>query len=54
MAFSYHASHEQFKPSELLKYAQAANIAGFSGISCSDHFTRGAIAKIKVVLLGRG
>jgi len=36
--FSYHASHEQFKPSELLKYAQAANIAGFSGISCSDHF----------------
>jgi coenzyme F420-dependent glucose-6-phosphate dehydrogenase len=36
--FAYHASHEQFKPSELLKYAQAANIAGFTNISCSDHF----------------
>jgi probable non-F420 flavinoid oxidoreductase len=36
--FSYHASHEQFKPSELLQYAQAAYQAGFGGISCSDHF----------------
>ncbi len=39
MAFiGYHASHEQFKPSVLLKYAQAAMLAGFSHISCSDHF----------------
>jgi coenzyme F420-dependent glucose-6-phosphate dehydrogenase len=38
ICLSYHASHEQFKPSELLKYAQAANTAGFTGISCSDHF----------------
>jgi coenzyme F420-dependent glucose-6-phosphate dehydrogenase len=36
--FGYHASHEQFKPSTLLKYVQAANQAGFSRISCSDHF----------------
>ncbi|MBF2063606.1 MAG: TIGR03885 family FMN-dependent LLM class oxidoreductase [Calothrix sp. C42_A2020_038] len=36
--FSYHASHEQFKPSELLKYAQMAYQAGFNGISSSDHF----------------
>ncbi|NDJ17374.1 TIGR03885 family FMN-dependent LLM class oxidoreductase [Myxacorys almedinensis] len=34
----YHASHEQFKPSALLKYAQLAEQAGFSRISCSDHF----------------
>lgn len=36
--FAYHASHEQFKPSELLQYAQMAKMAGFQGISCSDHF----------------
>ncbi|MEC4893959.1 MAG: TIGR03885 family FMN-dependent LLM class oxidoreductase [Oscillatoria sp. PMC 1051.18] len=36
--FAYHASHEQFKPSELLKYAQAAEQAGFKAISSSDHF----------------
>lgn len=36
--FSYHASHEQFKPGELLQYAQMAYQAGFQGISCSDHF----------------
>ncbi|WP_414550743.1 TIGR03885 family FMN-dependent LLM class oxidoreductase [Anabaena sp. CCY 0017] len=36
--FGYHASHEQFKPSALLKYVQAAHQAGFSRISCSDHF----------------
>lgn len=36
--FAYHASHEQFKPLELLQYAQMAYQAGFQGISCSDHF----------------
>jgi len=34
----YHASHEQFKPSALLEYAQAAEQAGFNFISSSDHF----------------
>ncbi|MER3491544.1 MAG: LLM class F420-dependent oxidoreductase [Mastigocladus sp. ERB_26_2] len=36
--FGYHASHEQFKPSALLEYAQAAGTAGFNFISSSDHF----------------
>ena len=34
----YHASHEQFKPSELLRYALLAEEAGFQAINCSDHF----------------
>jgi coenzyme F420-dependent glucose-6-phosphate dehydrogenase len=34
----YHASHEQFAPSELLEFVQAADQAGFSGATCSDHF----------------
>lgn len=34
----YHASHEQFKPSELLKYAQMAEQAGFTHALSSDHF----------------
>ncbi len=34
----YQASHEQFKPSELLDYAAQAKQAGFSSIHCSDHF----------------
>ncbi len=38
MIFGYHASHEQFKPSVLLEYVQAASQAGFTRISCSDHF----------------
>lgn len=36
--FGYHCSHEQFKPSTLLQYAQAAYSEGFQQISCSDHF----------------
>ncbi|MEA5619795.1 TIGR03885 family FMN-dependent LLM class oxidoreductase [Cronbergia sp. UHCC 0137] len=36
--FGYHASHEQFKPSVLLEYVQEAYQAGFSRVSCSDHF----------------
>lgn len=34
----YHASHEQFCPSELLRYVQLAEKAGFSAIGSSDHF----------------
>jgi coenzyme F420-dependent glucose-6-phosphate dehydrogenase len=34
----YHASHEQFSPSDLLQYVQAAEQAGFDGAMCSDHF----------------
>src|SRR6476620_11478856 len=34
----YHASHEQFLPSELLRYAKLAEEAGFAAINCSDHF----------------
>jgi probable non-F420 flavinoid oxidoreductase len=35
--FGYHASHEQFDPSELLDCVRAAKRAGFAGVSCSDH-----------------
>jgi coenzyme F420-dependent glucose-6-phosphate dehydrogenase len=34
----YHASHEQFSPSELMKYAMLAEQSGFDVINCSDHF----------------
>jgi probable non-F420 flavinoid oxidoreductase len=34
----YHASHEQFKPSELLNYVQMAEQAGFTAALSSDHF----------------
>lgn len=34
----YHASHEQFPPSELLRCVQAAETAGFGAAMCSDHF----------------
>jgi coenzyme F420-dependent glucose-6-phosphate dehydrogenase len=34
----YHASHEQFAPSRLLRLAIAAERAGFSGLQSSDHF----------------
>lgn len=33
----YHASHEQFPPSELLALCRAAEAAGFAGGMCSDH-----------------
>jgi probable non-F420 flavinoid oxidoreductase len=33
----YHASHEQFTPSELVGYAVAAERAGFSSVMSSDH-----------------
>lgn len=34
----YHASHEQFAPSHLLRLAIAAEQAGFTGLHSSDHF----------------
>lgn len=34
----YHASHEQFKPSELLSWVVQAEAAGFQAVNCSDHF----------------
>ena len=34
----YHASHEQFRPAELLRYVRAAEQAGFAAAMCSDHF----------------
>jgi coenzyme F420-dependent glucose-6-phosphate dehydrogenase len=34
----YHASHEQFAPSELLQLAILAEKAGFDGVHSSDHF----------------
>lgn len=34
----YHASHEQFKPSDLLRFVQLAEQAGFNAAMSSDHF----------------
>ncbi len=34
----YHASHEQFPPSSLLRWCRDAEAAGFVGAMCSDHF----------------
>ena len=34
----YHVSHEQFKPSQLLKWTQLAEQAGFTHALSSDHF----------------
>ena len=36
-SFSYHASHEQFAPSELLRFVQRAEAAGFDAAFSSDH-----------------
>jgi probable non-F420 flavinoid oxidoreductase len=35
---AYHASHEQFKPSQLLQWVVKAEEAGFDAIHSSDHF----------------
>jgi coenzyme F420-dependent glucose-6-phosphate dehydrogenase len=37
MKIGYHASHEQFPPSELLRCVQACESAGFDAAMCSDH-----------------
>ena len=36
--FGYHASHEQYPPSELLRYVVAAEEVGFTGVMCADHY----------------
>src|SRR5215217_3612498 len=36
--FGYHASHEQFAPSDLLALARRAEAAGFDAVMSSDHF----------------
>ena len=38
MTIGFHASHEQFAPSELLALAQQAERAGFTSLFSSDHF----------------
>ena len=38
MRVGYHASHEQFSPSELLACVREAEQAGFTAATCSDHF----------------
>lgn len=38
MFVGYHASHEQFAPSDLLRFVQHAERVGFQGAMCSDHF----------------
>lgn len=35
--YGYHASHEQYAPSELLQLVRAAEYAGFTGVLSSDH-----------------
>lgn len=37
-SLAYHASHEQFAPSSLLRYLKMAEKAGFTGGMSSDHF----------------
>ncbi len=36
--FGYHASHEQYRPGDLLAFVHAAEAAGFGAAMCSDHF----------------
>ncbi len=38
MQIGFHASHEQWRPSQLLAFTQAAASAGFEAAMCSDHF----------------
>ena len=41
----FHASHEQFQPSELLALARAAEQAGFDCAMSSDHFRPWSVAQ---------
>jgi len=36
--FAYQVSHEQFRPSDLIGFAQLAETAGFDAVGSSDHF----------------
>lgn len=38
VTIGYHASHEQYSPSELISHVQEAEEAGFVAGMCSDHF----------------
>jgi coenzyme F420-dependent glucose-6-phosphate dehydrogenase len=38
MRYFYGAGHEQYRPSVLRGHAELAEVAGFDGIACSDHF----------------
>lgn len=38
MRIGYHAAHEQYPPSELLRLVRMAEEAGFDSVQCSDHF----------------
>lgn len=44
-AFSYHISHEQFAPSELLRLVQHAEAVGFDAAFSSDHLQLWAAAQ---------
>jgi probable non-F420 flavinoid oxidoreductase len=44
-SFSYHASHEQFAPGELLAWVQRAEGAGFDGAFSSDHLQPWGLAQ---------
>jgi alkanesulfonate monooxygenase SsuD/methylene tetrahydromethanopterin reductase-like flavin-dependent oxidoreductase (luciferase family) len=35
---AYHASHEQFPPSALVRYVRLAEQVGFTAVSSSEHF----------------
>ena len=39
LVIGYHASHEQFSPSQLLLYVRQADAAGFDAIMTADHIT---------------
>jgi probable non-F420 flavinoid oxidoreductase len=45
MKVSYHVSHEQFSPPDLLAFVQHAEEAGFDAAFCSDHFNPWAPAQ---------
>ena len=45
MVIGYHASHEQFPPSQLLRLVQHAEDAGFNAAMCSDHITTWSAAQ---------
>jgi probable non-F420 flavinoid oxidoreductase len=45
MHIGYHASHEQFSPSQLLSFVTHAERAGFASGMCSDHFAPFSVAQ---------
>src|SRR5688572_20253129 len=45
MQIGFHASHEQFPPSELMTLVRRAEEAGFQCAMCSDHFAPFSVAQ---------